>query len=310
MKTIVSLIGLFFAVIIFGTIIGFSMTFLFIYTTNLVVGMGGEGISKSLALTLLFLWGGASTIATGPFIVIYSIRYPQNGIVRIITYTVLTVISWLVIIPLCTSFADKFAPVGISKPKEPLLSTHYFRPENGTLYYYTSINNLTKTVKGVSFELNDISSVNDDSVLLDNAPIVKSDIEPFSDVLIYDTLSVSTFVDVVLPVLYYHMEVARNALKDGVLSWFAFASWGLALYSLIGLRRLFHWRLLNFCGIFLACMGICVLNFAYSWGWDGTLFNTITLSNWILNCIIAAVLSCIGILLAIFRPDPNMGYVE
>lgn len=310
MKTIFSLIGVFFAIIILGTVLGFTMTFLFIYSTNLVVGMGGAEVPRGLALTLLFLWGGASTIVAGPFIIVYSIRYPQNGVARIITYTVLTVLSWLVIIPLCTSFASKFTPAEIFKSKDSLLSTHYFRQENGTLYYYTSINNLLKTVKGVSFKLNDISSTLDDSQVLDNAPMVKSDIQPFSDVLIYDTLSVSTFIDVVLPALYYNTESALEALNGGVLSWFAFASWGLALYALIGLRRLFHWRLLNFCGVFLVGLGICILNMAYTFGWDGNILDYVTIPCWILNCIIAATLSCIGILLAIFRPDPNMEHVE
>lgn len=310
MKTIVSLIGVFFAVIIVGAIMGSGLSLLFVYATNLVIGVGSEGVSRDFALTLLCLWSGAATIASSLFIIVYSIRYPQNGIARIITYTVLTVVSWVVIIPLCVSFASRFSSSEVSKQKAPLISPNYFRQDEGVLYYYTFVNNLTETVKGVSFELSDISSSLDGSKVLDNAPIMKSDIEPFSDVLIYDTLPIIQYIDIVLPALNHTKEAALAALKDGPLSWLLFATWGVALYALIGIRRLFHWRLLNSWGVLLGYIGICFLNLCYFSGWDGNIFDFVTLPCWLLNCIIAAILSCIGIILAIFRPDPNVEHIE
>lgn len=310
MKTIASLVGVFFAVIIFGAILGFCVTLLFIYSTNFVVGKGSEVISITQYLSLLFIWAGAATIGTGLFSIAYTIRYPQNGLARIVTHTILSILSWLIIIPLCLVGANKFEEIDIYNKKEITLTPNFFRPDDGNLYYYSSVNDATKTATGVSFKLHDINSTTDGSVLLENAPLFQSDIQPFSDILIYDTLSISRFIDTVLPALYYNNKKAMEAFSEGLISWLAFASWGLALYAVIGLRRLFQWRLLNFCVAVLAYLGICIINLSYTLGWDGNIFNLITLPNWMINCIIAAILSCLGILLSIFRPDPNMEHVE
>lgn len=257
-------------------------------------------------LSVLLLWAGTATVTTSTFIVIYTIRYPQNGLARIITYTVLFLLAWLLIIPLCVHFFDQLAKVQIFEPKNQLLTAHYFREDNGQLYYYSSVDSATRTANGVAFKLDDIASSVDDSILLENAPLIQSDIQPFSDALVYDTLSTSRLIDTFLPAIYNTRDAAISSVEGGVLTWLAFSTWGLALYSLIGLRRLFQWRLLNFCGVLLGFLGVCTLNLSYYWGWDGDLFGLVRLPNWLANCIIAAVLSCLGILLAIFRPDPNM----
>lgn len=310
MKTILSLVGLFFVVIIFGAIFGFCATLLFIHATDIVVGADGARLDMNQTLFLLFLWIGASAVVSSVFTVVYSIRYPKNGMARVITHTILCLLAWLVIIPLSLEFADKAGEINPMQPKDRLMTAHYFRPYEGKLYYYTSVNAATKTANGVSFTLDSLDNASDESRLLENVPLMKNNIVPFSDVLIYNTLSRSKLVEIALPALYMNQQGAVTALKGGVLSWLAFASWGLALCTLIGLRRLFHWRLLNFIAVQIGFIAICAINLYYSWGWDGSLFGAVTIPSWMMNCIIAAGLSCMGILLSIFRPDPNMEHVE
>lgn len=310
MKTILSLIGIFFTIILLGAILSFCVISLFIYTTHFVVGSTIELLSWNQIASLLLVCGATSAVCTTPFLIAHSIRYPYNGIARIVTYTILTALAWIIIIPVCLTAAQNFGSVDVLKTNEPVLTPNFFRPSDGTLYYYTSVNPQTKMANGVSFELHNINSSEDTAQLLENTPQFKADIQPFADVLIYDTLQISKFVDVILPSLILTKERAQDAFSKGILPWLSFATWGLALYSLIGIRRLFRWRLLNFCTAILGFIGISLLNVFYSWGWDGNLFNFVTLPNWTLNCIITAVLSCLGILLAVFRQDPNMESVE
>lgn len=310
MKTIASLVGIFFAVIILGAILSFCVASLLFYSTNLVVGETVEHMSWEQMASLFFVCGGVATIATTPFLVAHSIRYPHNGFARIITYTILTALAWLVIIPACLVVSQKFESIDLLKAKHPVLTTNYFRPNDGTLYYYTTVNSQTMTVNGVSFTLNDIDSATDSSKLLENGPQFQASIQPFSDVLVYDTLQISKFMEVAIPAFILSKQQAQDTFSKGFFPWLVFASWGLAAYATIGLRRLFQWRLLNFCTILLVFIGICILNLFYSLGWNGNLFDLITLPQWLLNCIIAAVCSCLGILLAIFRKDPNTEHVE
>lgn len=310
MKTILSLIGIFFTIIFLGTILGFCVTSLFIYATNFVVGGTIELLSWNQIVSLLLICGAIATVCTTPFLIAHSIRYPYNRVARIVTYTILTILAWIIIIPVCLVAAQNFGSVDIPQTTKPLLTPNFFRPSDGTLYYYTSVNPQTRLANGVSFELHNINSTQDTAQLLENTPQFTASIQPFADVLIYDTLQISRFIDVILPGLIMTKERAQNAFSQGILHWLSFATWGLALYSLIGVRRLFRWRLLNFCTTILGFIGISLLNIYYSWGWNGNLFNLISLPNWLLNCIIAAILSCLGILLAIFRHDPNMESVE
>lgn len=310
MKTILSLVGLFFAVVVFGAILGFSATLLFIYATDIVVGADGVRLGMDQTLFLLLLWMGAAAVVSSVFTIVYSIRYPKDGMARIIVHTILCLLSWLVIIPLSLELSDKAGEINPMQQKDRLLTTNYFRPYNGELYYYTSVDAATKTANGVSFKLDSLNNTTDESRLLENTPLLQSNIVPFSDVLIYNTMSRTKLVKLALPALYKSQQAALASLKGGVLSWLAFASWGLALYALIGLRRLFRWRLLNFIAVQIGFVGISAINLYYSWGWDGNLFGFIAVPSWMMNCIIAAVLSCIGILLSIFRPDPNMEHVE
>lgn len=310
MKTIVSLVGIFFGVIILGAILGFCVASLLFYSTNLVAGGTAQRLSWGQIASLFFVCGGAAAIATPPFLVAHTIRYPHNGLTRTITYSILIALAWIVIIPACLVASQKFEAIDLLKAKEPVLTADYFRPNGGTLYYYTSVNPQTKTVSGVSFALNDIDSSSDPSMLLENAPQFQAAIKPFSDVLIYDTLQISKFIELVLPALILSKQQAQDAFSKGFFSWLLFATWGLASYSILGLRRLFQWRLLNFCTIILVFIGICVLNLYYGFGWNGNIFNLTTLPQWLLNCIIAAVCSCLGILLSIFRKDPNTEHVE
>lgn len=310
MKTILSLVGLFFAVIVFGALLGFCATFLFIHATGIVVGADSVQLDMTHTLYLLLLWVGAAAIVSSVFTVIHSIRYPKNGMARVITHTILCLLAWLVIIPLSLEFADKTGEMNPMQPKDRLMTANYFRPYDGKLYYYTSVNAATKTANGVSFTLDSLDNASDESQLLENVPLMQNNIAPFSDVLIYNTLSRPKLAKLALPALYLNQQGALTALKGGVLSWLAFASWGLALCALIGLRRLFHWRLLNFIAVQIGFIAICAVNLYYSWGWNGNLFGAVTIPSWMMNCIIAAVLSCVGILLSIFRPDPNMEHVE
>lgn len=310
MKTILSLVGLFLAVIIFGAFFGFCATLLFIHATDIVVGADGVRLDMNQILFLLFLWIGASAVVSSVFTVVYSIRYPKNGVARVITHTILCLLAWLVIIPLSLGFADKAGEIKPMQPKDRPMTANHFRPDDDKLYYYTSVNAATKTANGVSFTLDSLDNASDESRLLENAPLIKSDIVPFSDVLIYNTLSRSKLVKIALPALHLNQQAALTALKGGVISWLTFASWGLALCTLIGVRRLFHWRLLNFIAVQIGFIAICAVNLYYSWGWNGNLFGAVTIPSWMMNCIIAAVLSCTGILLSIFRPDPNMEHVE
>lgn len=310
MKTIASLVGIFFGVIILGAILGFCVVSLLFYSTNLVVGETVQRLSWEQIASLFFVCGGVAAIATPPFLVAHTIRYPHNGFIRTITYSILIVFAWMVIIPACLVASQKFEAIDLLKGKNPVLTADYFRPSNGTLYYYTSVNTQTKTASGVSFTLNDINSSSDPSVLLENTPQFQATIQPFSDVLIYDTLQISKLVDIIFPALILSNQQAQDAVSKGLFPWLLFATWGLATYSIIGLRRLFQWRLLNFCTIILVFIGICILNLYYAWGWNGNIFDLITLPQWLLNCIIAAVCSCLGILLVIFRRDPNTEHVE
>ena len=129
---------------------------------------------------------------------------------------------------------------------------------------------------------------------------------PFSDLLIKNTLTPPVIVKPLIPVLQIIADKTLEALKGGWKSWIAFSSIGLAFMSILGLRRLFRWRLLNSTVALLAFAGILLVNIIYFSGWDGIITTGVTIPMWLMNCIIACLFSFLGIILAITRPDPNL----
>ena len=305
MKTFFSLLGVFISVCLCGALIGFCTSFLYTHATLLIAGQPVSVISDGTPLFCFLVSLAVSAVFSYIFLVNYTIRHPRNVFGHIFGFIFITIIAWLIVIPFCVKTADETTSKIVQK-ETSLPSKKYFRPDTDGIFFYSAVHPEDNTADGLYIDLSGFSNSKSGVLRVEEAPINMQVARPFSDLLIKNTLTPPVIVKPLIPVLQIIADKTLEALKGGWKSWIAFSSIGLAFMSILGLRRLFRWRLLNSTVALLAFAGILLVNIIYFSGWDGIITTGVTIPMWLMNCIIACLFSFLGIILAITRPDPNL----
>lgn len=304
MKTFFSLLGVFIGVCLCGAFIGFCTSYLYTHATLLIAGQPVSAVSDGTPLFCFLVSLAASAVFSYIFLVNYTIRYPKNIFAHVFSFIFITLIAWLIVIPFCVKHADKTASRIIEK-ETSIPSKKYFRPDTDGIFFYSAIYPETNTADGVYIDLNGFTNSKSGVLRIEQAPINKNVAKPFSDLLIKNTLTPPAIVEPLIPLLQIIANNTLTAIKGGWKSWLAFSSIGLAFMSILGLRRLFRWRFLNSVVALIGFLLILGINIVYFAGWDGLITTGVLIPSWLMNCIISCFFFLIGILLAIFRPDPN-----
>ncbi|MBE6344938.1 MAG: hypothetical protein E7063_04555 [Spirochaetaceae bacterium] len=305
MRTFVSSLLVFFVICIVGSLLGLAVYMLYTHTTMVVAGERLTASSESSPLSWLLYSCAISASVSVVFLINYTIRHPSKLLYHILSIVVTSLLSWLVIIPSCLYGAGHFYSKDSSEIHN-LPSARYFRLDSGGVYFYSSIYPDTVSSDGIYIDLNNDFSSKDGIVKISNAPINLEAATPFSDLLIKDTMDIPMGLEKILSFYRLIGKFAFETIEQGFFKWLVFASIGLAFSSLLGLRRLFRWRLLNSISVLVGFFVILTVNALYFSGWNGNIFGNFNISFWLMNCIIALLLSCIGILFALFRKDPNL----
>lgn len=305
MKAFVSLLGVFVAVCVGGAVLGLCACLLHTNATLLVAGQPALPMQNGLPLVYLLASCAVSAAISCLFLVNHTIRHPKNALVHALSLVFTTLLAWGAVIPCCLHSAGILAERTGGRA-EPLPSRRYFRPDSDGIFFYSTVFPETSTGDGLYIDLSGFTGTRSGVLRMEQAPINRTAAEPFSDLLVRDTLGTPEIIRPLFPLLGQAGTYAANALKGGWKSWLMFASIGAALMSLLGLRRLFRWRLLNCTAVLTGFCGILAVNAAYFSGWSGQVSAGISIPMWLMNCIICAVLACLGIILAVLRADPNM----
>lgn len=305
MKTFVSLLGVFFVVCVGGAILGMCLCLLYTHATLLVAGQPVSAVPNGLPLVFLLCSCAVAAVLSCVFLVNYTIRHPKNVFVHVLSFVVLAILSWGVVIPCCL-YASDYLMKDVSVENDSLPSRRYFRPDSDGIFFYSAVFPETSTGDGLYIDLSGFTGTKSGVLRIEQAPVNKLAAAPFSDLLIRDTLQLPEPVLSLLSVCRVAGANAVQAVRDGWRGWVSFATVGIAFMSLLGLRRLFRWRLLNCLSVLIGFFCVFAINSIYFLGWNGQIFAGLTIPLWLMNCIVSGIFICLGILLAIFRPDPNM----
>ncbi len=198
------------------------------------------------------------------FMVLYVVRHPGKIILPLIIYILTGILSWGLLIPFSVSKSEEYASIPHVQKKAPLITPGFFREDNGGIYYYSRVGQDGKA-EGLYIDLQGFTGSQGKILPIDNVPVNETAAEPFSDLLIRDTMTLPRVVKVPVELYKKQLAFASASRKAGYISWLSFASIGIALLSILGLRRFSAWRLLNasivtaafFCiaGVNSACYG-------------------------------------------------------
>ena len=312
-KTSLKLIPAFLAIGIIGTVLGACLYMVYAACTFLIAGEALAVFSISLFLQGVFISFPVCMIVSAMLLTLYLIRHPALPVVPLCMYAALVAVAWLVLIPLCTKFSQSYAQKQVQVTEQRAVSPGFFRHENGYLFYYSRVS-YDKSVDGICVD----SANNDGKVYtFEGLPLAQTK-KNFSDSLIEETIAMPKLFMLLIQVSSILKKSGDAAWSAGHAWWLCFASFGLALLSVVGLRRVTSWRLLNTFVIIFATMGIIILNALY---YGTTVLGGVSsiVEDWFsklrfihygfavfCNTIIAAVFLAWGLCLDIFKKNTEL----
>jgi len=256
-KMSLKLIVAFLCLGIVGTAVGACLYMMYSMCTMLVAGESLAAFSSVLFLKGVFASFPVVMLISSMLLILYFIRHPAKPVIPLFVYTIIIAAVWLFLIPFSELVSAKYNKAVEQPVVARTLSPGFFRHSNGCIVYYSKI---SKDNKGQGVCI-DASDRNSESSLytFSNVPL-PSDKGKFSDSLIAETVAMPKLLESILKGYTILRAEAQKALPLGKSWWLCFASLGLALLSVIGLRRVTNWRLLNTFLVIFSTAGIVFFN--------------------------------------------------
>lgn len=240
-------------------------------------------------------------------VIFYMIRHPSSSIISLVLYSLIGICVWAVLIPQ----SMKIESMGLFKSSnaktEVRLTEGYFRPSDYGVYYYSKIS-AQNIAQGLYIDTSGTGGVKGDVTRFTNLQLAPSGDEFFSDPLFAKSAKITVVLEHIIAFAKTARYEAFKGLKKGYFNYLSFASLGLALLSIIGIKSMSSWKLLNLSFVIILYVGICRLNLliytspvfenviAYFTSKNIVLLTDKSTIQLFTNCLIAGVFITIGII--------------
>ena len=192
----------------------------------------------------------------------FFIRHPCRSVLPLICYCLLYVSSWLFIIPSVSKVNTTTYETYIEAKTKDMPSAGYFRRNKDKIVYYSYVNELDNSVSGLCID----SNLVENNVYTFSSLKMSHKKTAFTDSLIQNSIAMPPAISItVQKVLELSLVLRKCAMQSfgsfhAFSYWLCFASMGLALLGVIGLRNVSEWRLVNMLIVAMATLAIIVSN--------------------------------------------------
>lgn len=285
--------------------------------THLVAGQTLGSFPFSLFLRGILLSLPFVLAINGIVLILYLIRRPAPPLIPLIFYVLIVSLTWIFLIPLSWKFYDKMDAKLAKVEKLSPLSSGYFRNEDDLIYYYSKVND-DGTCDGICLD----PSSDDRQLYTFSGEKLISRKSSFNDSLIETSVQSPFFIHYGFEGINILASQSHKSVNEGFGKWLCFASFGLALLSLIGMRRISSWRMLNVFFVLAFSLALFVLNALY---YGTSVFANVApiVDLWYkgipflkdafivsLNVLIALVFFITGLLLDLLKKNKDLEDVE
>ena len=298
-------IPLYIVTVVIGTVICAVAYSLYSLCTHMVAGAQVQIFNLKYFLDGVFIFSPAILILSGVLTCAYLIRHPPTSAFPTIVYMIIYAVFWVILMPLNFRLADRFNLTQEEAAASPVqLSDGFFRESGqGHIYYYTSVSD-KNVVDGVCI------APSDSQMVYTFSDIQLPGATDFSDPLIKQTVQMPEVLQVLSKWFNSFMVIARTSCTRGTFEWLCFASIGFALLSVVGLRQISKWRIIDLVLVVGVTAGILALNIL---GYTNSFMDPIkakvdgmlpTIKNpllVLLNILICIICLCIGIIVSAKR---------
>lgn len=318
MKTVFLETVEFLLICVCGTIFGGLLFMLYNVITSYVIGAQMNYFLPDIFLDGMLICFPPLLFFIPMFRMLSLVRHKaKKKIFALATICVLSLAFWIFLVPICEKAAHAGDALFEKPPSE--LTEGYFRKLDLDTYYLSSVKN--KYIDALKFE-NDDSQKNQAErkveLVKNRRMVFERDKYGFSDPLVGERLQPSKILAAFFQGLYSMEKSAFSACASGLKNWLFFSSIMIALLSVGALMDASSWRLVSAFWILLTTITIIALNFLYMNFYFAPLtrqldsmgnFFILIKNNFqfIMNCVIAAVLLIAGTLCTIFRKKDFRG---
>ncbi len=180
---------------------------------------------------------------------LYIIRHPARRLPLYLTYAGLCLLTWAVFLPLDIMGAFAYEAEPYEAPVAEDLSSGYFREYAGNVYFYsrtfrTSQKDRAVYGEGALIDLTGLRGKAGELYTFSTAATVRP-ANGYTDTIFANATVMPPVVRKPVNAYKVLQKAARASWSSGLISWIAFASIGLALFSVIFIRNVNSWRFLN-----------------------------------------------------------------
>ena len=187
---------------------------------------------------------------------LFFIRHPCHSVIPLVCYCLLYAVSWIFVIPCISRVNTDSYETYIEAKTRDMPSSGYFRRNGDKVLYYSQVNEDDNTVSGLCID----SRLSESSVYTFRSLKMSHKKTAFTDSLIQDSIAMPPSIDVTVQRLMELSVILRKCASRSFGYWLCFASMGLALLGVLGLRHVSQWRLVNALIVVLVTFGIIVGN--------------------------------------------------
>lgn len=268
MKNVLKLLLAYFLVLLIGCVVGTVIVSEFFTTLNFVVGEKQVFFSTKVMFESFIVIIPIILIICPMMLCFYISRHNFKKTPTIITYIILSLLTWIVLFPTYLTFSKKFSKTLVhyfvrtaSSPSENItLSGEYFRKDGRFIYYHIGDDN--SEIDAIAINMDGTNQTNMIRETHDASNELGKKSFPFDDILIRDAMSFS-----IMPVFFSGyigiLSNARLSWDSGVVSWLFFAIFGAALCSVYAFVGMSSWKIINSIAVVFCTIAIVVLNGAY-----------------------------------------------
>ena len=258
-KTSLKLIAAFLAIGIVGSVAGACLYMVYSACTVLVAGESLAAFSVTLFVNGLFASFPVCMMVSSMMLTLYLIRHPAFPIIPICMYFILMSSVWIVLVPFSNKLSMKYRKTNQTEASTRTVSPGFFRHDDGYILFYSKITDAHE-VDGVCI---DDTGSSGRLYTYEKVPLAKNE-RKFSDSLIEETVAMPKLFQLIIKgntiLESTSLVMTERGKTIGYSWWLCFASFGLALLSVIGLRRVSNWRLLNTFLVIFTTAGIIGFN--------------------------------------------------
>lgn len=268
MKNVLKLLLAYFLVLLIGCFVGTVIVSEFFTTLHFIVGKKQVFFSVKNMLESFIVVIPLVLVICPMMLCFYVSRHNSKKASSVITYIILSLLTWLILFPAYLTFSKKFSPTltqyfvrtDSSPSNDAILSSGYFRKYGRFVFYHAPNGN--SEIDALSINMDGSNQTNMISEQQNVSEKLLEQSFPFDDLLIRDALSFP-----ILPIFFGGyiniVSNARSAWGAGVIYWLYFAIFGVALCSVYAFVGMSGWKIINSIAVVFWTIAIVVLNGAY-----------------------------------------------